>query len=361
MLTESITYLKNIENFEKEQFVKCIICKTNNTELISKICRYNIPANNVICKECGHVYINPIPTAIGLKDYYKNDYRVQYTTTNLDSYQNLILKKAKAELLSKYIKRDGKVLEIGCANGVLLAEIKKIRPDLELFGIEPTVELAKKAKNKKIKIFEGIFEDYPLVEKKFDFIILDHVFEHFENPLSILKKIHYFLKDTGIVFIEVPNILRPYGDLDYNFFQHVHLHSFSEKTLEQIVNLSGFECLVKLANSALAFFIVKTLPSTEEKNNTNYSYLKILKFLENYREQYRILWGIFSERKDLFKADSIDISVAAQNNFLNFYTKVLSDNFFEINNNGLNNSFDVNSKKILRIIVEILKEKKVIK
>lgn len=349
-------------NTTKQKFVNCVICGADSTELIANVCRYNVVANNVICKKCGFVYINPRLTPEELKGYYEKEYRLQYKVVNLNSYKHLLFKKVKAQLLSGYIKDKAKILEIGCANGVLLNEIRKLKPSVELFGVEPTSSFIQGLRRNKVQVFQGVFENFKSSAKKFDFVILDHVLEHFDNPLAIMKKIAYVLKDDGFVFIEVPDIWQPYGDLELNFFQHVHLCSFSENTLENLVNLAGFYPFYKFTNYALGFIVKKTQAIKKADIKID-NYSNLIQFLKIYKNHYRLLSEIFTKKQDLFNGPNVNINNSAQNKFLHCYTKMLSRDFIscsKVSTHNTDNVFDVNSKSILSTMLKILKDKQVI-
>ena len=63
-------------------------------------------------------------------------------------------------------------------------------------------------KKKNITIFnENLFKFSSKAENfnKYDFIILSHTLEHFENPLSVVDSIKKLLKKNGFCYIVVPN------------------------------------------------------------------------------------------------------------------------------------------------------------
>jgi hypothetical protein len=71
-------------------------------------------------------------------------------------------------------------------------------------------------------------------------MILTHVIEHIYDPLSVLKNLNSKLKDNGHLLIEVPLWesleSQPMGVLTFE-----HLNYFSELTLQNLLNLAGFE------------------------------------------------------------------------------------------------------------------------
>ena len=48
------------------------------------------------------------------------------------------------------------------------------------------------------------------------------------------------LREGGRIFLECPNVLVPYGDLDEWFFEYAHVYSFSAATLTAVMRRAGF-------------------------------------------------------------------------------------------------------------------------
>ncbi len=306
----------------------CILCGSSDSFCISDVCRYSINARNLICKKCGLVYIESNSDALDLQKYYESSYRTQYKLENLASLKYMETKGLKAKILSKYVFSNAKILEIGCANGVLLNELKKINNDIQLYGIEPTQELALKAeKDFGVRVFNGFFENFESEVKKFDLIVLDHSLEHFKNPLMCLTKIRSLLKDGGVVYIEVPDIKQPYGDLELNFFQHVHLYNFSFKTLRILLKLSGFDLLEYSLDSCIGCFVKKSKICKMENLDFNVEgddYLLILKFLKVYKNYYRFLIST-EEKKDVFMSEVLKTDLELENKIQKMYLEVLKE------------------------------------
>ena len=238
---------------------KCILCGSSEKQLISRMNRYGVQANNVICKKCGLVYIDKDQNIQGLKKYYGAAYRKQFTVVDINSQGYRNTQREIAMSLSRLVpKRIKRVLEIGCANGVLLEELKKVIPGIQAFGIEPDRELASQASEKfGTHVFCGMLEEYPFPGKGFDLIIMEHVLEHFKDPLACLAIVRKLLSPNGLVYVEVPSIRSPYGDLERNFLQHVHLFNFSPKTIGILFKLAGFEVSKSLTNGAFMAFLIK--------------------------------------------------------------------------------------------------------
>ena len=91
---------------------------------------------------------------------------------------------------------DGKILDIGTGTGDIISSIKKIYPNTDCYGIDPSKNMLSIARQKNIGInfIEAYSEELPFPENSFDFITISF---GIRNTLSIdksLKEIHRVLK-----------------------------------------------------------------------------------------------------------------------------------------------------------------------
>ena len=96
------------------------------------------------------------------------------------------------------------VLNLGLGNGKI-SKILSTVVDRQVV-IEGSGELIKKFKfdsNNTIFI-EAFFEDF-MTKDKFEVILANHVLEHVDDPVLVLKHIRNFLTSSGKIFITVPN------------------------------------------------------------------------------------------------------------------------------------------------------------
>lgn len=84
--------------------------------------------------------------------------------------------------------------------------------------------------------------------KKYDLIILSHVFEHFldiEKELSVIQEL---LAPDGLLYIEVPGLkLLEHGEYEGDFLaclQNAHVRIFSLGTLSNVMKKYGFDFCV---------------------------------------------------------------------------------------------------------------------
>lgn len=97
----------------------------------------------------------------------------------------------------------GLSLDAGCGEGIYFNSFKN-----QVIGIDITLELLKKAKNKcneKINLVLGDTIFLPFKDKVFDFILCSNVMEHIQDN-EVKKAIHEFERvSKGVIQIDVPN------------------------------------------------------------------------------------------------------------------------------------------------------------
>ena len=119
----------------------------------------------------------------------------------LDS--KLILYRAKT--LLPYFK-GSKVLELGCADGLMTEMlVKHFKRVVAVDGSSKFCdEVRSRIKTDNLEVVCSLFEDFE-VNEKFDTIIMAHILEHVENRVQMLKLANNWLKDNGVILIDVPN------------------------------------------------------------------------------------------------------------------------------------------------------------
>ncbi|MBK7391771.1 MAG: class I SAM-dependent methyltransferase [Chloracidobacterium sp.] len=121
------------------------------------------------------------------------------------------------------------LLDIGCGSGALLVHAKK--QGWSVCGTEHEPSAVEKLAAYGIPCFTGDLDEPDLLAMRFDLIHMNHVLEHVESPLRVLKVIGNLLKEDGLAIIEVPNefsaltqrlrrILKLDGSSVTTYFQH---------------------------------------------------------------------------------------------------------------------------------------------
>ena len=284
--------------------VNCILCGGDENIIIDEHLedKYYSQLNKkpphsiktVICKKCGFVYSNPQIEEKDKRDLYSKKYRpISAEEYYKKDYMKREIIRWKINWIKNFLKKIEektklpKILDIGSAGGHLLY-LFKLR-GWETLGIEPTKEYAKYSIKKfKLKITRKFFEDAKLPNNFFDLVVLANVLEHFSDPNFALKKIHEKLKGGGLLFVIVPNILKPIGKVT-DYFRSEHISYFSEKTLVAIAKKNGFGLLkINSKHYIRALFIKdEKIRKGEIKYNIE-NPSRIIRIIETYKKRYKV-------------------------------------------------------------------------
>jgi 2-polyprenyl-3-methyl-5-hydroxy-6-metoxy-1,4-benzoquinol methylase len=228
--------------------MKCQACnnKKNNFEIknykkiikISSDERYSgTDCKIFVCKKCSLIqkiinkqYLKKLATIY--KKY--QAFPIKNGQENIINYKNkeyyrsdLILQKINNH--KKLIGLD--ILDFGCGSGFTLNRISSLYPSNILYGFDYNFKNIKNLN--KIKNFKKLYsQDILKINKKFDLIILNHVFEHLVNPNLYLKKIKNLLKKNGLIVLQMPNISKNFTDI----FTFDHICYYDENTLQTLLN-----------------------------------------------------------------------------------------------------------------------------
>lgn len=162
----------------------------------------------------------------------------------------------RAELLPFVPENISIVLDVGCSSGVFGALLKKIRPGIEIWGIEPSQTSAMGASRVLDKVFvggcPGAFAE--LGNQRFDAIFFNDVLEHLVDPYQVLEEARKFLTPGGRIIASIPNILFYYQiahilikqDWKYQesgIMDITHLRFFTKKSMIRMFESSGYRVL----------------------------------------------------------------------------------------------------------------------
>lgn len=102
--------------------------------------------------------------------------------------------------------RPNRILDIGCGSGFLAGLIRKELPDVEIHGVDFSIEALKRCKNLSQVYCVDLEQSYiPFENEVFDLIICTEVLEHLFQPERVVAEIHRLLTINGIGIITVPN------------------------------------------------------------------------------------------------------------------------------------------------------------
>jgi SAM-dependent methyltransferase len=101
--------------------------------------------------------------------------------------------------------RSPAVLDVGCGDGQLLAELRAC--GWVGVGVDPDPAARAVAAGRGLEVYDGTAEDLPpeIRDRLFDLVLFQHVLEHCLEPIEALRVAAAQLKPNGTVIVETPN------------------------------------------------------------------------------------------------------------------------------------------------------------
>jgi SAM-dependent methyltransferase len=136
----------------------------------------------------------------------------------------------------------GAVLDVGCGQGQILAELRVL--GWRVLGVEISPEAAEAVRRAGIPVAVGPLESHHFEDGAFDLVLFDRVLEHVERPREVLREAHRILRPGGRLVAVVPN----FGPLQQSLFgaRWMHLDPsfgrvyFDERSLEHLLEETHF-------------------------------------------------------------------------------------------------------------------------
>ena len=147
------------------------------------------------------------------------------------------------------------VLDIGCSYGEHLAHF-----GAGSAGVSIAPEEARYSKERGLDIREGNIEDPKFtIERTFDVVFANNIFEHLLAPHTFLISVKRFLKPSGVLILGVPCIPKIVWLLHITKFRGSlavgHINFFTKDTLVQSVLHAGWDILFVRGHHFVSEFV----------------------------------------------------------------------------------------------------------
>ena len=230
----------------------CYLCFSVNTGFIGR--NIDFDSHIYVCNNCGLIQ-NDFVSNFYLDSYYHKKYREIRNESISDSYLEFMALRAASqnEFIVKNIPNIleiSSVLDIGASAGKLLETFKV---QAALYAVES--DLAMRNYMQYIDLIT-VIDDSELfnVNRNFDLITMSHVFEHINNPLEYLYRLHQIVSQGGFVFIEIPN--EPIRLVAHNVLKKKkgigHLFDYTIDTFKQMIAKSNLFDVVALTTYSVS-------------------------------------------------------------------------------------------------------------
>ena len=157
----------------------CVLCGTPCPSTVSNVdAKSSEPLNVAICRECGLVQQDPIPSEAHLHDFYTHHYRTDYKRTYAPKPKHIYRAGLAAVDRVAFLERNGilggTLLDIGAGGGEFVY-MSKAR-GYDSIGVEPNIGYSDFAKARYgVEVVTG---DFRQVMGTYQVITMFHVLEH---------------------------------------------------------------------------------------------------------------------------------------------------------------------------------------
>ncbi len=272
---------------------KCELCGSTSQRIyLPSIYHYQGRDYDLVqCTNCGLVFVQPMPDIDTIRSFYDEKYFESDFSCGMFEGNYLETQASRVEeyremlgMIQQY-KRNGRLLEVGCAAGSFLFYAQ--RAGFEVEGVDISEWAVDKARTQfGLKVHQGRLMEVNLPEQNYDVIFLSDLLEHEPEPTKFLLEVKRLLKPDGVCVIKVPTyvnsfyyrVLRHFpwswtlGKLDPRLLQALkvwnkgpkfppyHLFEYSPQTLTMLLKKCGFK-IVERKN----FLLVPEFLETKRK------------------------------------------------------------------------------------------------
>jgi 2-polyprenyl-3-methyl-5-hydroxy-6-metoxy-1,4-benzoquinol methylase len=149
----------------------------------------------------------------------------------------------RAREIHNFFPKPGRVLDIGCGEGLFLKYMKKLGWEVE--GCEIGEQAAHRAEASLGQpIHRGELKTMPPPKSPYSVVMLWHVLEHVPNPMALLQQIADSVEKGGLLVVGVPNAAswqaRIFGRHWFHLDPPRHLYSFGIRHLLALAGHTGW-------------------------------------------------------------------------------------------------------------------------
>lgn len=234
--------------------MKCPVCDSDEIAVKYKNILYddrygyNGRYSFLKCKNCRHGWLDAKFSPEELKNLYTNFY--PRSTFKIENYKPAepvggfwAWLDGAASSTHCYVPPDVRVLDIGCGFCETLGY--HLARGCDAYGVEADANVLKISREKGFKVHNGLFDPGLYQDNFFDYVTLNQVIEHAQEPVQMLCGVSRILKKGGVVVIGTTNYNSVLANLLGRFWVHwhapYHLQQFSIKSMTAAASKCGLK------------------------------------------------------------------------------------------------------------------------
>ena len=260
----------------------------------------------VSCEKCGMVYADTTLTREDLDTYYSSFNMYDNVSNVKKEIYNESCEKY-FEVLSPFIEKSDRILDLGCGSGVFLTYLRS-KGFYNLWGMDPSIDSVNELEQKGINgILGNVYDSVHEYVGMFDVVLFTGVLEHLLFPNIAISTLKSYIRNSGIVFIALPNVegFEKYLREVPNYFNREHINYYSSTSLDETFMLKKMKRVS--SDEALS---IKVVPKTPEliacavykiEERFNYSLIYDDKGKNSVIKYFSKIKQIETEQKNLIK------------------------------------------------------------
>lgn len=236
---ENFVSVEQYQNKIQNKRTRCVICDyqiDENNESIFKKFKCNVRAFKEEtfkvwrCPNCQTIHSLDI---VDIAPYYAQ-YPIADST--LTWAMRLCYSNLSKQLIKHGFSKNKSILDYGCANGIFVKYLQE-KGFAKSYGYDPYASK------------DGFGNDAIFEQAPFDYILLQDVIEHVEDPRELLSQLDTLLAPGGYILIGTPNAanvdLNKPGISDFYNSVHVpyHFHIYTPEVLEYLGNCQNWSAV----------------------------------------------------------------------------------------------------------------------
>jgi 2-polyprenyl-3-methyl-5-hydroxy-6-metoxy-1,4-benzoquinol methylase len=258
--------------------VRCRVCNSDLAApiyqapppaLTSLMTTLDVPTSVFLCPTCGHGQSADLPD---LQKFYDTEYRISLGSDEHDQLYAMVDGKPvfrtghQADLVLKMVdlRQGAAVLDYGAAKAATLRRVLDRRPDLHPHVFDVSRDYVAHWQSWIAEDRQATYELPQTWRGKFDLVTAHFVLEHVAAPSRMLGTIRDVLKQDGVLFLSVPDVIGNPGDL----LVVDHLNHFSPYSLERALLDAGFGDIKVDRQSYVAGLVVTARPKADRDAQT---------------------------------------------------------------------------------------------
>jgi len=231
------------------EHVACNLCGEDAPRRLFEKHGYTI----VRCRRCGLGYVDPRPRRPELVQIYRGE--AYYRNKNEQAFgygdylrDRVLLEPLFGERMAAIERRRparGRLLDVGCATGVLLAEAR--RRGWEVRGCDVSDFAVDYCRQRGFEVHHGEVRSAHFPTGSFDVVVTDDTVEHMPDPRAEIREMHRILAPGGLLTVNTANeggwLRFLMGRQWFHYKPMEHLYYFSPRTLGRLLEECGFHVL----------------------------------------------------------------------------------------------------------------------